>query len=128
MYYEHLNFKGKALTLTSTSPSDLSVVQSTIIHASGHGSAVNLFGANPRTRFSPGLSITGGYGTVNPAFGTNIFWGAGVYCDGASPTILGNVILSNSAPMELRAMSATAVASAASNPTPLLPAICWPAC
>jgi hypothetical protein len=99
VYYEHLNFKGKALTLTSTNPSDLSVVQSTIIHASGHGSAVTFSSGETTNSVLTGLSITGGYGTVNPAFGTNIFWGAGVYCDGASPTILGNVILSNSAPM-----------------------------
>ncbi len=35
VYYENINFRGKAITLTSTNPADPNVVTSTIIHASG---------------------------------------------------------------------------------------------
>ena len=98
VYYEDINFKGKALTLTSTNPANMSVVQSTIIHAVGHSSAVTFTNGETSNSVLAGFTITGGYGTVNPAFGTNIFWGAGIYCEASSPTILGNIITANLAP------------------------------
>ena len=98
VYYEDINFKGKALTLTSTNPANMSVVQSTIIHAVGHSSAVTFTNGETSNSVLAGFTITGGYGTVNPAFGTNTFWGAGIYCEASSPTILGNIITANLAP------------------------------
>ena len=98
VYYENVNFKGKALTLSSTNPADPSVVQSTIIHASGQSSVVSFVTGETSNSILAGFTITGGYGTVNPAFGTGIYWGGGIYCNGSSPTIVGNNIIANVAP------------------------------
>ena len=98
VYTENINFKGKALTLTSTNPANPSVVQSTVIHASGLNSVVSFASGETTNSVITGFTITGGYGTVNAAFGSSIYWGAGIYCSGASPTIVGNVITGNSGP------------------------------
>jgi hypothetical protein len=98
VYIENLNFKGKAVTLTSTNPADPSVVRATVIRASGLSSVVRFATGETTNSVITGFAITGGYGTVNPAFGTSIYWGAGIYCSGASPTIVGNVITGNLGP------------------------------
>ena len=41
VYNENINFKGKAVTVTSTNTADPNVVKSTIIHASGQSSVVS---------------------------------------------------------------------------------------
>ncbi len=98
VYTENINFKGKAVTLCSTNPADPNVVKSTIIRAAGQSSVVSFVSGETSNSILAGFTITGGYGTVNPAFGTSIYWGAGIYCSGSSPTIVGNIIISNSAP------------------------------
>jgi hypothetical protein len=98
LYSENINFKGKAITVTSTNAADPNVVKSTIIRSVGKSSAVIFATAETSNSILAGLTITGGYGTVNAAFGTNIFWGAGVYCLNASPTIRGNIIAANLSP------------------------------
>ena len=98
IYNENINFKGKAITVSSTNVADLNVVGSTIIHAVGRASAVTFATGETSNSILAGFTITGGYGTVNVNFGTNIFWGAGIYCFGSSPTILGNIITANLAP------------------------------
>ena len=98
VYIENINFKGKALTLTSTNPADPSVVRATVIRASGQSSAVSFATGETTNSVITGFTITGGYGSVNSAFGTSIYWGGGIYCSGASPTIVGNVITGNSVP------------------------------
>src|SRR5678815_2172530 len=40
VYTENINFKGKAITVSSTNPGEASVVNSTIIHAAGKSSVV----------------------------------------------------------------------------------------
>jgi K319L-like, PKD domain len=95
VYNENINFKGKAVTVCSTNVADPAVVGSTIIHAVGKASVVTFATGETSNSILAGFTITGGYGTVNVNFGTNIFWGAGIYCFGASPTILGNVITAN---------------------------------
>jgi hypothetical protein len=98
VYNENINFKGKAITVSSTNVADAGVVGSTIIHAVGRASVVTFATGETSNSILAGFTITGGYGTVNVDFGTNIFWGAGIYCLGASPTIVGNVITANAAP------------------------------
>jgi hypothetical protein len=98
IYSENINFKGKAVTVSSTNVSDPSVVASTIIHAVGHKSAVTFSSGETSNSILTGLTITGGYGTLNTALATNIYWGGGVYCYLSSPTILGNIITGNSGP------------------------------
>lgn len=98
MYHENINFKGKAITLSSTNPADPNVVENTVIHAVGKSSVVTFATGETSNSILAGFTITGGYGTVNAAFGTDIYWGAGIYCNLSSPTIFGNIITANSAP------------------------------
>ena len=98
VYYENLNFKGKALTLSSTNPADLAVAQSTVLHGSGQSSVVSFVTGETTHSVLTGFTITGGYGTTNSAFGTGIYWGGGIYCFGASPSIVGNIITANAGP------------------------------
>jgi hypothetical protein len=98
IYTENINFKGKAITVSSTNAADLNVVRSTIIRASGKSSVVTFTDSETSNSILAGFTITGGYGTTNTDFGTNIFWGAGIYCNLASPTILGNIITANASP------------------------------
>jgi hypothetical protein len=98
LYAENINFKGKAITLSSTNPADLNVVSSTIIHGSGQGSVVTFATSETAGSVLLGLTISGGYGSTNPLYGTSYRWGAGVYCYDSSPTILGNIITGNFAP------------------------------
>jgi hypothetical protein len=98
LYVENINFKGKAITLTSTNPADPAVVRSTIIRASGQSSVVSFGTGETTNSVIAGFTIASGSGTVNPAFGTSIVWGGGIYCSGSSPTIVGNVIMGNSVP------------------------------
>src|SRR6266567_4116744 len=98
VYNENINFKGKAITVSSTNAADPDVVKNTIIHAAGKSSAVTFATAETSNSVLAGFTITGGYGTLNASLGTNIYWGAGVYCYFASPTILGNIITANLAP------------------------------
>jgi hypothetical protein len=91
LYNENINFKGKAITLSSTNPADISTVENTIIHGVGKNSVVNfLTGETPKSILT-GFTITGGYGRINGDLGTSIYWGGGSYCLRASPTILGKL-------------------------------------
>jgi hypothetical protein len=99
VYQENINFKGKAITVSSTNPADANVVISTVIHAVGQSSVVTFGSAETPASLLTGFTITGGYGTENPNFGTNIFWGAGIYCYRSSPTIVGNLVMGNAAPL-----------------------------
>ena len=98
VYSENINFKGKAITLSSTNPADSNVVLSTIIRAASQSSVVTFTNQETSNSVLMGFTITGGYGTMNPSYGTNYYWGAGIYCYGSSPTILGNIIMANFAP------------------------------
>ena len=98
VYFESINFKGRAITLSSTNPADPDVVKATVIHASGRSSVVTFATGETSNSILAGFTISGGYGTLNAAFGDTIYWGGGIYCYRASPTILGNVITGNSAP------------------------------
>ena len=98
VYNENVNFKGKAITLTSTNPTDPQVVHATVIHASGRGSAVTFATGETPNSALIGFTVTGGYGTTNATVGANIVWGGGIYCYRSSPTIAGNRITANLAP------------------------------
>jgi pectin methylesterase-like acyl-CoA thioesterase len=98
VYNESLNFRRKAVTLSSTNPADLNVVRSTVIRAVGKRSAVSFITGETSNSILSGFTISGGYGTVNANFGTDTYWGAGIYCYRSSPTIVGNIITENFAP------------------------------
>src|ERR1051326_4729723 len=98
VYKENINFKGKAITVASTNAADPEVVKSTIIHAAAKSSVVTFTTGETSNSILAGFTITGGYGNVRADLGTNIFWGAGVYCYFAFPTITGNIIAGNVSP------------------------------
>src|SRR5882724_9730061 len=76
VYNENINFKGKAITVSSTNAADLNVVKNTIIHGVGKSSVVTFAAAETSNSVLSGFTITGGYGTANASLGTNIYWGA----------------------------------------------------
>jgi hypothetical protein len=98
VYNESISFKGKAITVASTNTADPNVVKSTILHASGRSSVVSFISGESSNSVLAGFTITGGYGTANPAIGSGLYFGGGIYCLGSSPTIIGNIIVSNAAP------------------------------
>ena len=98
-YFETINFLGKDIVVTSTDPDDPETVAATIIDANGRGSVVTFQSGETHEAVLTGFTISGGYGTANPAFGPEIMWGAGIYCINASPTIKRNVIANNNCPV-----------------------------
>ncbi|MHC4507472.1 MAG: PKD domain-containing protein, partial [Planctomycetota bacterium] len=114
-YSEAINFNGKNIVVSSTDPNDPDTVAATVIalaeRAPGRGSgparpegSVVTFanGEGPEAVLS-GFTITGGYGMLDTTLTDEIpvFWGAGIYCNNASPTITRNVITGNSGPLEM---------------------------
>jgi len=95
-YFETINFLGKNIVVTGTDPEDPDIVAATVINGDDEGSVVTFVNGETSEAVLTGFTITGGYGTVDPAFsGEGIVWGGGIYCKNASPTIKGNVIANN---------------------------------
>ena len=103
VYYETINFSGKDITVTSTDPNDRGIVGYTILNAEQDGSVVTFENGETPAAVLTGFTLTGGFGTLNNSFegGGNIFWGGGIYCLRASPTITKNVIAGNRGPVVL---------------------------
>ncbi len=99
VYYETINFGGKDIIVTGTDPNDPKIVGYTIIDADGDGSTVTFENGETSAAVLTGFTITGGFGTLNNTIeGSsmgNAFWGAGIYCINASPTITRNIIARN---------------------------------
>jgi beta propeller repeat protein/parallel beta-helix repeat protein len=100
-YFETINFLGKNIVVTGTDPDDPDIVAATVINGGRKGSVVTFESGETSEAVLTGLTITGGYGTAVADVGTNIFWGAGVFCYGTSPTIKGNIITDNIGPIEM---------------------------
>ena len=98
VYVGNIDFKGKAITVTSTNAFDPAVVQNTIIHGVGHASVVRFSSGEKSNSILAGFTITGGFGTVNSGYSTNVYRGGGIYCYLSSPTIVGNIVTMNSGP------------------------------
>jgi beta propeller repeat protein len=105
VYYETINFGGRDIVVTSTDPNDPKIVGYSIINADGDGTTVTFENGETQAAVLTGFTITGGFGTLdNEVVGDNtykLFWGAGIYCKNASPTITRNVIVNNRAPVNL---------------------------
>ncbi len=85
-YNENINFNGKAITVGSLfiTTSDESYITSTIIN--GGGSRVVKFSSGESsTSILSGFTITNGYA----------YYGAGIYCNGTSPTLSNLIVESN---------------------------------
>jgi len=114
-YSEAINFNGKNIVVSSTDPNDPDTVAATVIAiaeqapgrgarpARPEGSVVTFANGEGPGAVLSGFTITGGYGTLDTTLtdGTRVFWGAGIYCNNASPTITRNVITGNSGPLEM---------------------------
>jgi len=99
-YYETINFSGKNVILTSIDPNDPAIVAGTVINALRDGTVVTFESGETPEAVLTGFTITGGYGTFDPSVtgDDRLFWGAGIFCNYASPTIMRNVITANYAP------------------------------
>ncbi len=99
IYYEQLNFQGKAITVTSTDPCDAATVATTIIDGSesGQGSVVTFDQGEYQDTVLTGFTITGGSGTLYDFAdaGQSLYWGAGIACLGSSPTVTHCRIINN---------------------------------
>ncbi len=84
-YPESIDFKGKAITLTSANPADPAVVAATIIDGTGSGNVVSFL-----TGEGPG-SVIAGF-TIKSRWPDLPMAGQGIYCSSASPTIRDCVI------------------------------------
>jgi hypothetical protein len=88
IYYENINFKGKAITLRSLDPNDPNVIAATIINGNNSGTVVTFNSGETGNAVLSGFTITGGYATNS----------GGIYCyNHSSPTIRNCVITNNQA-------------------------------
>jgi parallel beta-helix repeat protein len=92
-YRERIEFKGKAITVRSTAPTNATVVLNTIIDGGQGGSVVVFLAGEKGTSILSGLTLTNGSGT----FIDNASRGGGVYCKASSPTLTNNRVVGNSA-------------------------------
>ncbi|HUU82359.1 MAG TPA: right-handed parallel beta-helix repeat-containing protein, partial [Phycisphaerae bacterium] len=88
-YVENINFLGKAITMRSTDPDDPAIVAATILDGNQAGSTVTFNHGEGPDSVLKGFTIRNGSGTD--------YCGAGVHCQGSSPTIEKNVITGNTA-------------------------------
>ena len=87
-YYENIDFRGKAITVTSLDPNDPRVVAFTVIDANGDGIVVSFHSEEGLDSVLAGFTITGGHAK----------YGAGICCwEGSSATITKCHIVSNCA-------------------------------
>jgi predicted outer membrane repeat protein len=82
IYKGDINFQGKNLTLRSKDPNDPATAATTVIEGYGNKSVVTFSNGEDANCILAGFTITGGK--------------RGIYCSGASPTILNCVISRNS--------------------------------
>ncbi len=103
IYFETINFIGKDIVVTSLDPNDPEIVAETIIDADADGTVVTFENGESPAAVLTGFTIMGGYGTLNNVLSpeVRIFWGAGIYCYQASPTITRNVIAGNHGPAQI---------------------------
>ena len=85
VYAEKIDFGGKAITVCGTDPSDLGIVKTTVINGGGAGSVVTFDSGETATSVLQGVKITGGAAAK----------GAGILCEGASPTIADCLLFEN---------------------------------
>lgn len=83
---KNVDFNGKAVTVQSINPNDLTVIQSTIVDCENNGRAFVFDGGEDANAVINGLTIVNGGGNCEGA----------IYCYGSSPTIKNCVIRNNS--------------------------------
>ena len=117
IYYETIDFWGKAITLRSTEPNDPNVVAATIIDGGQAGTVVTFEeGEDPNSVLS-GITIRNGNNSDSDSYGGGIYciesspvitnciiteniaesYGGGIYCSDSSPIIVNCIIKGNTA-------------------------------
>ncbi|HUT04511.1 MAG TPA: NosD domain-containing protein, partial [bacterium] len=91
IYFENIDFLGKAITVRSTDPLDWDIVAQTIIDGMQADSCVKFITGEGRNSIIRGLTITNG------RHNTGMADGGGISCDGSSPQISNNIIRNNEA-------------------------------
>ncbi|MBN1361422.1 MAG: right-handed parallel beta-helix repeat-containing protein [Sedimentisphaerales bacterium] len=106
-YHETIDFKGKNIVVRSTDPNDPQTVAATVISFRKvvprgtrlDGSVVTFANGEGPAAVLAGFTITGGLGTfLSDVDVDEIYWGAGILCAGASPSIVCNVLTENNGP------------------------------
>ncbi|MGD0648392.1 MAG: Ig-like domain repeat protein [Acidobacteriaceae bacterium] len=87
-YYENIDFKGKAITVTTSGGSAV-----TTIDGSGLGPAVSFVNQESRTAVLSNFTITHGGTLSNP--GSTVYAGPGILIADSAPTILNNIVTKN---------------------------------
>lgn len=102
-YLENINFLGKNILVTSTDPDNPDIVATTIIDGHNQGNVVVFENGESTEAVLTGFTLTGGSATKDESLGAydDVFWGAGIYCKNASPTITNNVITDNTGPAQM---------------------------
>jgi hypothetical protein len=105
LYYENINFLGKAITVAShyLLDGDTIHIESTIINGSqpnnpDSGSVVYFISGEDSSAVLCGFTITGGTGTYTPASIPPYFpfkIGGGIFCNSSGPLIKNNIIKNN---------------------------------
>ena len=105
IYYENIDFKGKAITLKSIDPGNAEIVKNTIINGGGLGSTVVFQSGEGIDTVLEGFTITGGTGS-EATFGSeqdgggwqhSVWGGVILVANESSPTIVNNMIENNAA-------------------------------
>jgi len=88
-YLENINFLGKNILVTSIDPDNPDIVATTIIDGHNQGNVVVFENGESTEAVLTGFTLTGGSATKDESLGDydDVFWGAGIYCKNASPTI-----------------------------------------
>jgi hypothetical protein len=72
-----IDFLGKAITVRSSNPEDPAVVAATVIDCEASGRGFHFYSGETSSSVVAGLTITNAYA----------LYGAGIFCEGSSPTI-----------------------------------------
>ncbi|MFA5293373.1 MAG: right-handed parallel beta-helix repeat-containing protein [Phycisphaerae bacterium] len=86
IFYEKINFKGKAVTLRCSDPNNWSTVAATVIDANGVGNSVEFSSGENNDSVLKGFTVRNSGGTV---------YMAGIYCNGSGPTVSNCIITDN---------------------------------
>ena len=91
-YFEYnIDYISKVVVVTGTDPVESSVVAAMVVDADSMGRVFIFKAEEESTSILTGLTITGGYAISSG------YLGGGIYCSDASPKILNNIIIDNSA-------------------------------
>ncbi|MHC4086734.1 MAG: right-handed parallel beta-helix repeat-containing protein, partial [Planctomycetota bacterium] len=86
IYYETIDFKGKAITLSNSDPNDPNIVAATIIDGTGYYHVIQCVSGEDTNTTLDGFTLTGGNAD-----------GGGMLCSYSSPTVINCTFISNSA-------------------------------